>query len=562
MRIRLANLEQRKPHGSAQRRSAPRSLRSPSWAVVLGIFLFAEPVAFAQVSTNSFFNWETAPVHPVELSPDATKLALCNLPDNRLELFDVTGGKPVALTNIPVGLDPVTVRFHSATEVWIANYISDSISVVDLASARVKATLSTANEPSDIIFAGTPERAYVSCGQPNLVQVFDPVTLQAVTNLVLEGNRPRAMARSPDGTLVYVAIFESGNASTIIGRGISAGFPRPSAVDFPFAPSIGQDPPPNNGTNFSPAINPRIATNAPPRAGLIVKKNESGRWIDDNRGDWTEFIRGTNAAFTGRVPGWDIPDHDLAIINTGNSSIRYITSLMNICMAVAVNPVSGKISVVGTDALNQIRYTPVLNGIFVRVELAQTDALSSAKRVIDLNPHLDYSRAQVSDAERQESIGDPRGMVWTADGSRAFITGMGSDNLIVIDADGNRSGTNSSIKLDDGPTGLALDESRQRLYVYNRFAGSISTVDISNRTVIDTLRLFDPTPEVIKLGRPHLYSTHATSGLGQAACASCHVDARFDRLAWDLGDPTDEMMRITNANFANFVPAVTNNYIP
>jgi hypothetical protein len=107
-----------------------------------------------------------------------------------------------------------------------------------------------------------------------------------------------------------------------------------------------------------------------------------------------------------------------------------------------------------------------------------------------------------------------------------------------------------------------LDESRGRLYVYNRFAGTLSTVDTTNETVIDTHRLWDPTPNPVKAGRPHLYNTHDTSGLGQASCASCHVDARFDRLAWDLGDPSGVIKMATNANFANFPPGLTNNFHP
>src|SRR6266568_2040532 len=50
-----------------------------------------------QFTTTNFFNWETAPVHPLALSPDRRRLVLCNLPDNRLEVFDVTAGKPIAL---------------------------------------------------------------------------------------------------------------------------------------------------------------------------------------------------------------------------------------------------------------------------------------------------------------------------------------------------------------------------------------------------------------------------------------------------------------------------------
>ena len=122
--------------------------------------LVAGSGAHGQITTTNFFNWETASVHPVALSPDSNTLAVCNLPDGRLELFEVTTCKAVLRTNIPVGLDPVTVRFRTSTELWVANYISDSISVIDLVSARVVNTITTANEPSDVVFAGTPQRAF------------------------------------------------------------------------------------------------------------------------------------------------------------------------------------------------------------------------------------------------------------------------------------------------------------------------------------------------------------------------------------------------------------------
>jgi hypothetical protein len=105
---------------------------------------------------------------------------------------------------------------------------------------------------------------------------------------------------------------------------------------------------------------------------LIVKKGAAGRWMDDNNGDWTEFIRGTNAALTGRVAGWDMPDHDLAVIHTTKLSVAYASGLMNICMTVAVNPATGKITVAGTDALNQIRFQPVLESVFIRANLARS----------------------------------------------------------------------------------------------------------------------------------------------------------------------------------------------
>src|SRR6185503_17368127 len=164
---------------------------------------------------DSFVNFETAPVHPIDLSPDYSRLAVCNLADAKLESFDITSGNLVPLASIPVGLDPVSVRFRTATEAWVVNHISDSISIVDVAAMSVTATIQTLDTPADVVFAGS--RAFVSCALPNTIQVFEADTYQLVTNIAIGAERPKALAVSPDGQKVYAAIFESGNATTIIG---------------------------------------------------------------------------------------------------------------------------------------------------------------------------------------------------------------------------------------------------------------------------------------------------------------------------------------------------------
>src|SRR2546426_4949065 len=134
--------------------------------------------------------------------------------------------------------------------------------------------------------------------------------------------------------------------------------------------------------------------------------------MDDNGGDWTEFVSGTNAALSGRVSGWDMPDHDVAVIDTATLGVTYLTGLMNICMDVAVNPASGQITVVGTDATNERRFESNLKSTFLRVSLALLDPMTQRKTIKDLNPHLDYTVRSIPQNERDQSIGDPRGIVW------------------------------------------------------------------------------------------------------------------------------------------------------
>lgn len=493
----------------------------------------------ASVNTASavglpFVNWENHPVHALDLSPDGKLLAVAHTADQRVQLFDVSEAAPVSVGHIVVGTDPVSVRFRGDGELWVVNHISDSVSIVDVAARRVRATLATADEPFDVVFAGT--RAFVSCSQANQVLVFDTANLaNAPTVVPIQAEDPRALAVSSDGRSVYAAIFESGNNTTILSGGLQLSVTGlPNAVNDSRGPYGGQNPPPNAGAAFDPPINPAAT---PPRVGLIVRRGSDGRWRDDNVGDWTEFVSGSLASVSGRRPGWNLLDHDLAVIDVNTLAVRYVNGLMNIGMALAVNPATGEATVVGTEAFNEVRFEPKVNGKFVKVHLARVNtAVGGNKSIVDLNPHLTYQQSTIAQSERNRSIGDPRAIVWRADGQRGWVAGLGSNNLIAIDANGARVG--APIAVGEGPAGLALDNARGRLYVWNHFEATLSLVDSAAGVEVSRTPVFNPLPAAIRAGRPLLYDTQRTSGLGQVSCGSCHVDARMDRLAWDLGDPS------------------------
>lgn len=158
-----------------------------------------------------------------------------------------------------------------------------------------------------------------------------------------------------------------------------------------------KNPPPISGTGFNPpaGVARTADSNQPHRA-----KEDDGRWLDDkNGGDWTDKVSGA----TRRTPaflGWDLVDHDLAVINANSLSVSYATGLMNMCMGIGVNPVSGKVSVVGTEATNHIRFEPIIAGKFIRVNIALVDPANLGSRtVVDLNPHLTYETGTIATAQ-------------------------------------------------------------------------------------------------------------------------------------------------------------------
>ena len=504
----------------------------------VALFLLLAPSIYA--SDLPYVNWENHPVHGLDISPDKSRLAITHTADNRVQLFDISLGYPVRLGHVKVGIDPISVRFRNNNELWVVNHISDTVTIVDFENKRVINTLQTKDEPFDVVFANN--KAFVSCSQANQILVFNTNNLQdnpVVLDVMAED--PRAMTVNNDGSKVYVASFESGNRTTVLAGGIdesdgTLNFPN-NPVNRDPSPYGGQNPPPNDGSGFLPTLNPDLPT--PPKVSLIIKQNDEGRWLDDNGEDWTHMVSGNQAEISGRVPGWKLLDHDITVIDTQSLTVSYISGLMNIGMAIGYNVAKNEISLVGTDAINEVRYEPILNGIFIRANIAivAVNNLNNPS-VIDLNPHLDYLASSIDQNLRNQSIGDPRGIVWTADGNKGYVSGMGSNNIIIIDSNGDRLG---SIEVGEGATGLALDENNNRLYSWNHFEASLSTIDISSNIELMKSEIFNPLPQSIQQGRKFLYSTHDTSGLGQASCASCHVDARMDKLAWDLGDPSGDM---------------------
>jgi YVTN family beta-propeller protein len=214
---------------------------------------------------------------------------------------------------------------------------------------------------------------------------------------------------------------------------------------------------------------------------------------------------------------------------------------LNVATNLAVNPANGRITAVGLYDFNEIRFEPNLKAKFTRIFQGTFDGTTLAVTGAgDLNPHLGtYATLSIPQAQRDLSIGDPRGLVWNAAGTQLYVAGMGSNNVIVTNATNTRLAT---IAVGQGPCGLAMDSPRNRVYCLNRFDGTISVINSTTNTeVLPRVSYFDPTPSVIKLGRPLFYNTHNTSGLGQVACATCHLDGKMDNEAWDLGDPSGSM---------------------
>ncbi len=472
-------------------------------ALLLGAILTAVP------SHADFAHFEASHVHPIAISDDDTTLYVVNTPEGKLSVFELADDHELVLSgDVPVGLEPVSVHVRTPSEVWVVNHLSDSVSVVDVDTMRLTDTIHVGDAPTDVIFANG--KAYVAVGGvEDRVEVFHATTHAPLTTIEIFGDSPRALAKSNDGSAVYVVVLFSGNQTAVANR-------------FSVATNGGLPPP-------IPARDPLLPL--PPNADLIVKYNEgAGTWEDELARDWSFLFNNI-----------ELPDYDLFTIDTTTDLVTGTaphagTTLFD----VVVSPTTGDIFVANTDARNHVRFEPNLRGHFIDTRVSMTTPALGAWTHHDLNPHIDYAVTPGPVAEIDLSIAHPGDGAFANDGSRLYLTSFGSAKVAVLDP---ASGLIlDRIDVGDGPSGVAVSDTRERLYVVNRFTNTVSVVDTGNNDVVREVGIsgyagFDPSPDVIRLGRKLFYDGPLSSGHGDASCASCHVFGDLDQLAWDLGDP-------------------------
>jgi len=485
---------------------------------LLAVLLSRNPTR-AQATPPVFANFEEAQTNPVRLSADGTLLFAVNTPNASLSVFDVTTpGSPTLLSEIPVGLGPVSVNPRTNDEAWVVNQVSNSVSVVSVSQGIVMDTLAAGTEPMDVVFAGN--QAYVSMSRDNAIAVFDLTTHGLIAALPVFGGSPRALAVSPDGKTVYAAFAIAGNATTIISPNLA---PPPCGVK-------GQ-------TTFNPALCVpafNTALPAPPQVALIVAATDP---------NWTSDIK------------YKMPDNGVVAIKAGAtpSIAGYYSGVGTVNLGLAVNPVTGDLYVANTAARNLTFFQPNLDGHWVDNQITRIQIASGTVTPFNLNPNINYATLPNPQA-LSTALAQPAGVVFDPSGDFMYVASFGTDRVAQVDTNGNVDGfvevnpqsvgATVSSTTKRGPRGLALNSRARTLYALNRISDTISVIDTATRTVTGEIAVgADPTPALLKAGRGFLYDAKL-SGNGTGACASCHVDGDMDHLAWNLGDPSGSMTAV------------------
>ena len=584
-------------------------------SIVLSFF-FVTLLTSGASAQPDYTLFESDPVRPVALSPDKQRLFVVNTPDGYLQIYDLSSGSATVEAAVPVGLEPVAVAARNDDEVWVVNHLSDSVSVINLSQSppRVIRTLQVGDEPRDIVFGGPGgDRAFITTahrGQNSPypdgnfdvpgedradVWVFDGSGACSVTTttecsvdadcpgvetctrgfgslltgaeetiVTLFGDRPRALAVSPDGSKVYAAVYRSGNQTVPVSEGLVCDGSQTNCnvqgTTYPTGrplPRVGYCS--NNITAGCIADGNCGGGSCVRReTGVIVGLNQgTGNWEDENGTDWSVAVP------------FSLPDLDVFEIDANAptpNEIGSVSGVGTILFNMIVHPVSGDVYVTNTDANNRVRFEgfgdyvsiigpkPSGDPASVRGNLAKsritildasgdvggTPQTEFAVVPRHLNKHIDYSNPSPPVTVKLASVATPLAMAISDDGNTLYVAAFGSDVIAVYDTaqlenDTFDPVTVTHIPITERPSGIALDDANDRLYVATR--DRLYVIDTTDNSQLQGFAFFNPEDASIRDGRKFLYDARLTSANGEASCSSCHIFGDMDDLSWDLGDP-------------------------
>lgn len=458
-----------------------------AWTAVCAELSFAQP-QIDDVKGRAL-DYATHQIRPMASSADGAYLYVVNQPGSRLAVFEHPGLARVA--DVPLSPGLVSVAERVPGEVWLVDAVQHSISIVDVATRTIQRTIRVGAEPHGLIFTPDKSRAYVACSAAQRVDVIDALSKSLVQSIAIPALNPRALEWL--NGRVWVASFRSGNNTAPMGRNDSDG------VD-----------------------------------DIVAVRSLS---------DFPELRQ--------------LPDHDLFSITTqasvgGDALDREMhRGIGTILLGLTARPGTSELWVPNTEALNAVykgeRAFPAGQVVSNRVTIQ--DVATGAKTIVDLDAL----------APTGAECAQPANVSFTADGSRAFVTGYNSDRIAVLDVDpgGNVSWAGhidvrpgQAYPEGAGPRATLVSNDGTTLYVFSKVDNGLIAVPLAALPSTTPFAFTAEPPVDIgftpvtgrELRGRFLFVNAKFSKSGTSSCASCHVDATSDGIAWDLSaflDPED-----------------------
>lgn len=396
--------------------------------------------------------------------------------------------------------------------------------------------------PTEMLFSRDGARLFVLCQGSDEVRVLDPRRRYETIKRIAVGHVPRGLSLSADGTRLFVANSWDDTISVIETRSLEVSATwkvgaEPSSVaedrsgKFLFVPN---------------RISDDVAVlNA--KTGVEEKRLVAGRgasYITASPDGTREYVTHvySNANF-GDTMGGDrgVPHAEITVIDAERGVVVNRIPVQGVAheFHVAISR-DGRLGVMAEmHPKNLVPLAHLEHG----AAFADTLTIFGA----DIGKPVEVP---LDELERYASR--PFGVAISPDMSRIFVSCEGSEAVLAIDtarllrfahahpgsnAEDLAASANyvvARIPVGRDPRGVVFTPDGSKAMVANRLDDTISVIDARTNRIVDTIHLATPDKiSVLRHGEQTFYTSHY-SFQGQIGCANCHIDSTFDGLTWDL----------------------------
>lgn len=166
---------------------------------------------------NKFIKKHVVPRRPsaVAVSGDGNTFYFAMGSSSSGIVYAINNSSGAKTGEVKVGNNPNALVLRSdGKELYVSNLNSASVSVIDIPSLTVKATISVGIEPFKMVSSKDGKKIYVTCRKSNYVSVIDTET-HTVSKTIKTGDSPTGIAINSDGSRVFVTNNESRTVSVI-----------------------------------------------------------------------------------------------------------------------------------------------------------------------------------------------------------------------------------------------------------------------------------------------------------------------------------------------------------
>jgi len=374
---------------------------------------------------------------------------------------------------------------------------ANSLVIVDVEGGAVRAEVPVGAQPHFVLLSEDGTRAYVSNRGSDDVSVVDLASLHVVATIPV-GDEPHEMATDEPGGQLYVA---------------NAGTYDVSVVDV--------------------------------AAGKETKR------LAASRGPWgvARSPDGRHVYVTNNLPRYGVARSPLA------SEVTVIQTARSV--------VERRITVPDANLIQGLAFAP--SGDFALVTLIRTKHLVPMTRnlqgwVITNGIGVLWNDGRVDQLlldAFNDGFADPTDVVFSRDGTVAFVSGAGVRELAVIDVAKLRAllermsprdraealpdhlGTSAEfvvrrIGVGRSPRGMVVSPDGRYLYVADALDDAVSVIDLATRERVRVLGLGGPTAITRARYGERLFHDAGNTPARQFACHSCHPDGHIDGITYDI----------------------------